>query len=191
MKGGPWQMYADLAENARMAILHRMKELSVQRLRGNEEITAAYPLMSQLRPHLTKQDFTSTIRRQEAEGYELYGGYVSGELVVLGGVREQSTTARGQHLFVDDLVTHSAVRGSGFGQAMLMYLAQYAHQKGIAMIYLDSRDSAVGFYRQMGFTFLTSVPCWIEVSSLIGEEQANVSERQRFDDSARKTPRRA
>lgn len=145
-----------------------MEQLTIKRLSTDAEITDAFPLMKQLRPHLLEAEFVGVIRHQEKEGYELYGGSVNGRYVSLAGVREQSTTARGRHLFVDDLVTHSEVRGAGHGQSMLKYLAAYARRKGIVRLYLDSRDTAVGFYRQVGFTFLTSVPCWIEVESLIG-----------------------
>lgn len=135
-------------------------------LTTDADITAAFPLAHELRPHLKAEEFISIIRRQEGEGYALHGGAADGTLVVLAGVRVQTTLMRGRHLFVDDLVTGAANRGKGHGQAMLAYLAEVARLQGLTRIYLDSRDTAVGFYKQVGFTFLSSVPCWIDVAAL-------------------------
>ena len=141
-------------------------ELSIKRLLTDADIAAAYPVMAELRPHLLEADFVRAIREQEAGGYLLLGGFLDGKVLCLAGYRDTATLARGRHLFVDDLITTASARGHGHGQAMLCHLAQVARSLGIARIYLDSRDTAMGFYRQVGFTFLTSVPCWIEVEAL-------------------------
>lgn len=149
----------------RAAILPTMP-LTFRRLTTDSDITAAFPLALELRPHLKAEEFISVIRRQEGEGYCLYGADLDGVLVTLAGVRVQTTLHRGRHLFVDDLVTGAAGRGKGYGQAMLGFLGEIARLQGITRIYLDSRDTAVSFYKQVGFTFLTSVPCWIDVAAL-------------------------
>ena len=99
------------------------------------------------------------------EGYRLYGGFDGGRLVCLSGVRRSHTLSRGEHLFVDDLVTLEEVRGTGFGAQMIRWLAERARAEGLGRIYLDSRATAKGFYEKIGFTLLTSIPCWLEVSS--------------------------
>ena len=48
---------------------------------------------------------------------------------------------------------------------MIRWLADRARAEGIPKIYLDSRATAKGFYEKIGFTLLTSIPCWLEVSS--------------------------
>lgn len=140
--------------------------LRVRELSADPDLLAAFPLLKQLRPHLAESTFLDALTSQRGEGYRLFGGFAGeagDQLVVAAGIRETCTLARGPHLFVDDLVTDAAHRNQGFGQAMLHWLNGYAAERGLPRIYLDSRDTAMGFYRQLGFTFLTSVPCWIEV----------------------------
>jgi ribosomal protein S18 acetylase RimI-like enzyme len=129
-------------------------------------LTAVYPLMRQLRDRITPETFAAEVRVQQAQGYELIAGFDAGTPVVLAGIRRTHTLSRGAHLFVDDLVTSDAVRGRGHGRAMLAHLAALARAAGLPRVYLDARLTAKGFYEQLGFTFLTSVPCWIEADRL-------------------------
>ena len=36
-------------------------------------------------------------------------------------------------------------------------------------MYLDSRVTAKGFYERAGFTFLTSIPCWVDIPKFLAE----------------------
>jgi hypothetical protein len=38
--------------------------------------------------------------------------------------------------------------------------------RGFTRIFLDSRESAIGYYRQVGFEFIKATPCWIDVAGL-------------------------
>jgi len=140
--------------------------VQVRELSSDAEIAAAYPLARELRDRIRQDTFLAEVRRQQFEGYRLYGGFDQGRLVVLAGVRRSHTLARGEHLFVDDLVTTEASRGAGHGTRMLHAIAVIAEAEGVARIYLDSRLTAKGFYESLGFTFLTSIPCWIETGAL-------------------------
>jgi GNAT superfamily N-acetyltransferase len=140
--------------------------VEVRELSSDDEIAAAYPLMRALRDGLREETFAAEFRRQRADGYRLYGGYDAGHLVALAGVRRSHTLSRGEHLFVDDLVTAEGDRGKGHGAALLRWLGRQAAADGIPRVYLDSRATARGFYERVGFTFLTSIPCWIESSAL-------------------------
>ncbi|MDB5299568.1 MAG: family N-acetyltransferase [Phycisphaerales bacterium] len=131
------------------------------------QIAAAFPLMAQLRPHLEADSFLASVRLQEREGFRLVGGFSGSTLVVLAGVRESRTLMRGLHLFVDDLVTLASEQGKGHGKAMVRWLARDAAGHGIGRIYLDSRDTALGFYRGVGFTPQTSVSCWVDVDQIL------------------------
>ena len=141
--------------------------VQIRELRADQEILAAFSVMAELRERARPDTFLPEVRRQQAEGYRLYGGFVEDRLVTLAGVRRTHTLARGEHLFVDDLVTASDARGHGHGTAMMQWLAQQAADEGIRRIYLDSRDTAGGFYETLGFTFRTSIPCWIDVEKLL------------------------
>jgi GNAT superfamily N-acetyltransferase len=139
--------------------------LIVRRLTTDRELHDAFPVVRELRPRLDLPMFLDHVRRQAAEGYVLVGGYAGGDRpVVVAGYRLSSTLSRGPHLFVDDLVTAPADQGKGHGAAMLDWLRGQARAAGVERVYLDSRDTAVGFYERCGFTFLTSKPCWVDAA---------------------------
>lgn len=132
-------------------------------LTTDDELRNAFPLMSALRDRIREETFVAEIRRQQRDGYELVGGFDGDRLVTLAGIRRSHTLSRGEHLFVDDLVTDERDRGKGYGSETIAWLKARARGDGIPRIYLDSRITARGFYERVGFTFQTSIPCWIEV----------------------------
>jgi GNAT superfamily N-acetyltransferase len=139
--------------------------MEIRELRSDTEILAAFPLMAELRDRIRAQTFLSEVRRQQIEGYRLFGGFDGERLVCLAGIRRSHTLSRGEHLFMDDLVTLEKERGRGWGARMIAWLADRARAEGLPRIYLDSRATAKGFYEKQGFTMLTSIPCWLEISS--------------------------
>ena len=143
--------------------------MEVRELRSDHDIVAAFPLMATLRDRIKHDTFLAEVRRQQCEGYRLLGGFEGDRLLVLAGVRRSHTLSRGEHLFIDDLVTAESLRGRGFGRVMMRLLAKQAAAEGISRLYLDSRSSARGFYERLGFTFLSSIPCWTEVVPLARE----------------------
>ena len=138
----------------------------VRELDSDADIIAAFPLMASLRDRLRPDRFLAEVRRQQVEGYRLYGGFDDGRLVTLAGVRRSHTLSRGEFLFVDDLVTDGGARSRGFGAAMLRWLARQAVASGLARVYLDSRAAARSFYEQLGFQMMTSIPCWMDAAAL-------------------------
>lgn len=138
-------------------------------LRSDAAIAAAFPLMAALRDRIRAPTFVAEVRRQQCQGYELIGAFADGRLVALAGVRRTHTLARGEHLFVDNLVTDEGARGRGHGGALLRWVASRAAAEGIDRLYLDSRITARGFYEQAGFTFHSSIPCWVEIPKLLAE----------------------
>ena len=140
--------------------------MDIREIDTDAAIMQTYPLMKALRERITRDTFLGEVRRQQAGGYRLLAGYENGKPIVLAGIRRAHTLSRGDHLFVDDLVTDESVRASGHGRAMMHYLAREAAVLGIPRIYLDSRITAKEFYEKLGFTFHTSIPCWIDVERL-------------------------
>jgi GNAT superfamily N-acetyltransferase len=138
-------------------------------LRSNIEITEAFPLMSALRDRIRPDTFLAEVRRQQCQGYQLIGAFEDAALVALAGVRRSHTLSRGEHVFVDDLVTDERARGQGHGAALLRWIAACAAAEGVERLYLDSRVTAKGFYEQAGFTFLTSIPCWVDIPKFLAE----------------------
>ena len=143
--------------------------MRIRELRTDAEIRAAFPLMSNLRDRVRQETFLSEVRRQQVEGYRLVGGFDADRLVALAGIRRSHTLARGEHLFVDDLVTAEDARGRGHGRELIAWLATGAAGEGISRIHLDSRLTAKSYYEALGFRFLTSLPCWIDVKDAGGQ----------------------
>lgn len=143
-----------------------MSDLVITELTSDAQLQAAYPVLSFLRDRLCPETFLDEIRLQEEDGYRLYGGSVDATIVAIAGIRPAHTLARGKHVFIDDLATLPEFQGKGHATRMLRHLAQRAAAEGWPRIYLDSRDTARGFYEKIGFQCLTSVPCWIEADRL-------------------------
>jgi GNAT superfamily N-acetyltransferase len=143
--------------------------LIFKELRSDNEIAAAFPLMAALRDRIRAETFVAEVRRQRCQGYELIGAFDDTTLVALAGVRRSHTLSRGEHVFVDDLVTDERMRGKGYGAALLKWVASRALAEGVMHMYLDSRLTAKGFYEQAGFTFLTSIPSWVEIPKFLAE----------------------
>jgi GNAT superfamily N-acetyltransferase len=135
----------------------------IRELRTDAEIETAFPVMAMLRDRIQAGTFLAEVRRQQLQGYELIAAYEGERVVALAGVRRTHTLSRGEHLFVDDLVTDSDYRAQGYGRALLRWLAERAAAEGLRRIYLDSRYTAKGFYEKNGFQFSTAIPCFIEL----------------------------
>jgi GNAT superfamily N-acetyltransferase len=138
--------------------------MTFRTLTTDDDVRRAFPLMAALRDRIREDTFLAEIRRQQRDGYELIGGFDGDRLVTLAGIRRSHTLSRGEHLFVDDLVTDERVRGKGYGTQTIAWLKARARGDGVPRIYLDSRITARSFYERVGFTFHTSIPCWIDVS---------------------------
>src|SRR5437660_624375 len=79
--------------------------LTIRILETDADITAAFPLMATLRDRVRVETFLAEVRRQQRDGYHLAAGFAGAELVALAGFRPGHTLSRGEHLFVDDLIT--------------------------------------------------------------------------------------
>jgi GNAT superfamily N-acetyltransferase len=115
------------------------------------EITRCFPLMVQLRPHLTQQMFAEAVARQKKSAYELAYVEDDGEVKGVAGFRIQEMLAFGLHVYVDDLVTDAEQRSRGYGGALLDWLVAYAKSHGCLEFHLDSgvhRFDAHRFYFQ-------------------------------------------
>ena len=76
-------------------------------------IERCYPVMAQLRPHLTAEAFVEQAQRQMSDGYALLFAEVNGTVAGVAGYRILENLAYGRFLYVDDLVTDEAWRSKG------------------------------------------------------------------------------
>lgn len=121
---------------------------------SDSDIIACFPVMKQLRPHLTRDDFIVRVRRQMREGYRLVSLSEAGMVRAVAGYRAGENLAWGRFLYVDDLVTDELRRSRGHGRALLDWISAQARATGCAQLHLDSgkrRVDAHRFYLREGF----------------------------------------
>lgn len=117
------------------------------------EIAACYPVMHELRPHLSPDDFLARVQRQNNAGYRLAYAQANDRPAAVAGFRLGENLAWGRFLYVDDLVTLSAHRSQGYGARLLDWLRDYALREGCDQLHLDSgmqRVDAHRFYEREG-----------------------------------------
>jgi GNAT superfamily N-acetyltransferase len=120
---------------------------------SDAEIERCFPVMHQLRPALTAEEFVGRIRTQEAEGYRLAFLEDAGRVVSVAGFRLMTVLWSGKTLYVDDLVTDEAARSKGYGERILTWLMEHARAEGCVTFSLDSgthRREAHAFYFRQG-----------------------------------------
>lgn len=121
----------------------------------DQEIVRCYDVMSELRPHVRRDDFLGLVRLMESEGYRLAYVEHDGEVLAVAGYRISTNLHLGRHLYVEDLVTARAARSRGYGQELIEWLRAQARAAGCGYLDLDSgtqRDQAHKFYFRHGFT---------------------------------------
>lgn len=123
-----------------------------------EQLARCYPLMRALRGRLSDEaQFIAQAQRQQAQGYRLAGIEHQGQPAVLAGYRLLENFIHGSFCYVDDLVSDPALRGQGFGAALLDSLAVLAREYGCSRMVLDtaiSNTRAQAFYQRCGYQAL-------------------------------------
>lgn len=125
---------------------------------GPEEVADTWPVMRQLRPHLSEDDYTAMVARmRETEGFRLAAVRENGVVRAVAGFRRLEMLYCGVILSIDDLVVDEAIRSSGFGKRLLDWLKAEARATGCGQVHLDSRlirTDAHRFYHREGFETL-------------------------------------
>ena len=120
---------------------------------SDEEIAACFPVMKQLRPHLTPEEFVLRVRKQMSAGYKLVYFLSDRRLVAVAGYRVANKLSAGKFLFVDDLVTDETARSKGYGARLLTWLRGQARAEKCSCLQLDTgiqRKDAQRFYEREG-----------------------------------------
>ena len=123
--------------------------------RSDEEIQSCFDVVSQLRPHVSRDEFVPLVRHMQSEGYELAFIRKDGDVVAAAGYRIVTNLHMGRHLYVEDLVTAEDIRSRGYGAKLLGWLRSKAQSRGCSFFDLDSgtqRGRAHKFYFEHGFT---------------------------------------
>ena len=122
-------------------------------------ITRCFPVMSQLRPHLTEVEFVARVQRQQLANYRLAYLEADSRVCAVAGYRVGECLVWGRFCYVDDLVTDEQERSHGFGRKLFDWLVERAKEAGCEQFELDSgvqRFAAHRFY----FTQRMSISCY-------------------------------
>jgi len=121
------------------------------------EISACFPVMRELRPHVKDAPaFLARVRAQQDTGYLIAYLEDSSRPVAAAGYRYGENLAWGRFLYVDDLVTLASERSKGHGAKLLDWLLAEAVRDGCDELHLDSgvqRKDAHRFYDREGLAF--------------------------------------
>lgn len=113
--------------------------MNIQRAQSDADISACFPAMSELRPHLTEEAFVSQVKRQmQNHGYSLVYILDENQVVAAAGYRVAEFLAWGKTFYLDDLITASAARKKGYGGALMDWLLSEATSLDCAQFHLDS-----------------------------------------------------
>lgn len=132
-----------------------MSATGVRVLQDADALRSAWPVVAGLRPHLDAESFVARVAAQRAEGYRTVALFdADGACVAFAGFRLASMLARGNAIYVDDLVTADGTRSRGHGAQLLRWLVDEARRLGCERLHLDSgvqRHAAHRFYLRHGF----------------------------------------
>jgi len=115
------------------------------------ELQNAYPIVRQLRKHLSMDDFIELARQMMGNGYRAFCLFTNGKIVAYTGIAVLTNLYYGKHIWVYELVVDEALQGKGYGKQMLSFVEQYAKDNSISCIALSSgleKVSAHKFYEK-------------------------------------------
>jgi len=117
---------------------------------SDSDIQLTYPVMNQLRTHVSADEYLGRVKRQsQAGGYQLAALLVDGQVRCVAGYRISEGLCWGKFLYVDDLVSDHACRSKNYGKEMIAWLIAEAKANGCQEFHLDSgvqRHEAHRFY---------------------------------------------
>lgn len=120
----------------------------------DEEILDCYAVMSELRPHIPRDEFLPLVKRlSEINGFRLAYLTDGEEVKAVAGFRISEWLAVGKYMEIEDLVAKSEERSKGFGGELFDWLVEFARKENCAQIKLVSHVKRFGahkFYLQKG-----------------------------------------
>jgi hypothetical protein len=106
---------------------------------SDAEILACWPVMRELRPHLTEAAvFTERVRRQQHDGHRLLAAWEADAAIGLAGWRVLEALIHGRFCYVDDLVARAGTRRGGLCARLLDGVAEAARALGLPHLVLDT-----------------------------------------------------
>ncbi|MCD8501395.1 MAG: GNAT family N-acetyltransferase [Bacillaceae bacterium] len=106
-----------------------MNQIDIRELKTSDDIAGAFPVMSQLRPHLDRDTYLDLVTEaQQKERYKLLALYDEGKIVAVIGFKPMITLYYGRFVWVCDLVTEKSQRSKGYGEKLLLHVHDWAER---------------------------------------------------------------
>lgn len=120
-----------------------------------DKLAQVYPLIHQLRQHLSLEEYIAHVEAMIPNGYKVACLFENGDPVAYAGFAEQLNLYYGHHVWVYDLVTEAKKRGGGYGKILLSYIEKWAKDNALSCVALSSgleKERAHRFYEKgMGY----------------------------------------
>jgi GNAT superfamily N-acetyltransferase len=121
--------------------------MDIRYARSETDLRRCFPVMVQLRPHLSQAEFVNRVLQQRQEGYQVVYVQADDEVKAVAGFRIQNLLAHGRILYVDDLITDADSRSQGYGKGLIDWLQAQAQAQGCSALQLDSGVQRAGAHR--------------------------------------------
>lgn len=125
--------------------------MTIQEIKTEKQWLEAYPVMQELRTHLSQQEYLKLLKDMIPKGYRMFALYIDGEIVAITGIIQLVNFYDYKHLYVYDLITKGSQRSKGYGQNLLTFIHQLAKEEGCHSVALSSglqRKDAHRFYEE-------------------------------------------
>lgn len=120
------------------------------------DLERCYPVMKELRPHLTFEEYLSIYQEANAnDGYQIVAVEEQNKILAVMGYRFLSDYVRGKHVYIDDLVSTETARSQGLGAELLKYAERIAEDEGCRSLRLCTgidNIRGIRFYERNGWT---------------------------------------
>jgi len=126
----------------------RIRELKI------DELELAFPVVNQLRPHRSLEEYIEIVKEMTTTGYQIVCLFDSGKVVSFAGFTRLKILHYGDHIWVYDLVTDENNRGKGYGKLLMSYIENLAEENALQCVALQSgfqRIDAHRFYDNAGY----------------------------------------
>jgi GNAT superfamily N-acetyltransferase len=132
------------------------KMSDIQRAVSEAQIAACFPVLSELRPHLLRDAFVTTIQRLMSTANYSLAYLDEGGIKAVAGYRVSEWLHTGKYLEIEDLVTANGVRSKGYGGTLFDWLVEEAARQSCRQVRLVSgvkRIDVHRFYQRKSMTF--------------------------------------
>lgn len=124
-------------------------------LNSKEQLERGYKVLRELRTELSLSEFLAIYEQAKSrDGFQLMAAIDEDNIVGIMGYRVLFDFVHGKHLYIDDLVTTQAKRGSGIGAKLLQEAEKIAKEQGCLALRLctgTANERGKKFYEREGW----------------------------------------